>query len=151
MAKSWRFHAKMQFVRNFNVMWYIEALKTFLFWFVSLSPQIILQKSNGFFFPKKTTCINLQDSRRGPTFSRGGGGGGGGGGSPTLSKGMGGSQLLISYRNPCNLLYCDFTVEGGDRGGMWHGDILTLQWCHGSTCGQRAADLQLLVFHFIFP
>ena len=31
---------------------------------------------------------------------------------------------------------------------MRHGDvILTLQWCHGSTCGQRVDDMLLLIFY----
>ena len=41
--------------------------------------------------------------------------------------------------------------ENPENGEMRHGDvILTLQWCHGSTCGgQRAAGMWLFVF--IFP
>ena len=31
---------------------------------------------------------------------------------------------------------------------MWHGDLLlTLQWRHRSTCGQRAANVRLFIFY----
>ena len=58
------------------------------------SPQLNLQKSNGF-FSKKT--IIFQDSRGGLTFS-----GGGGATFPGVGEG-GGVQLLIPYNNPNNL------------------------------------------------
>ena len=60
-----------------------KALTFFLFF---LSPQLILQKSNGQF---QRNLNIFQGSRGGPTFSRGGGG----------------VQLLIPYRNPYNLWF----------------------------------------------
>ena len=65
----------------------------FFFFFFFLSPQLILQKSNGQFqrnllFFKVPEGVQLFPGGGGPTFSRGGGGG---------------VQMRIPYRNPYNL------------------------------------------------
>ena len=62
----------------------------FFFFFFFLSPQLILQKSNGQ-FQRNLSFLRFQ---RGVQHFPGG---------PTFSRGGGGVQWLISYRNPYNL------------------------------------------------
>ena len=70
-----------------------KALTMFFFLFFFISPQLILQKSNGQ-FQRNLSFFKVPE---GVQHFLGGGGGGGG---PTFSRGV---QMLIPYRNPYNL------------------------------------------------
>ena len=67
-----------------------KALTTFFLFCFFISPQLFFTEVNRSISKKS---IIFQGSRGGPTFSRG----------SNFFPGGGGVQLLIPYRNPCNL------------------------------------------------